>query len=573
MSMQVYKADNSNKVHSLSHEYQRQATYVVHISDNAVQQQFVDSNSSNSTLTAMYRSISFGSNVQSILPQCCYQFSSLQRIAFSGQKVKTIGNSAFSKCTALTTVTIPKSVSTIEDDAFAGCTSLVSVAFSNASDISVGRQAFMQCKIAQLKLVARYIGPRAFASCTSLNQVVLNGQLSEEMFDGCTSLTKVRVDARTTAIPSNCFRRCSKLDQVIFQQSRAIDSIGDGAFNGCSSLMNFALESTSVAYIGSGVFSGSGITSIVLPLSIQSTTQLNAQFLAGSSIHNVKFLSMTSNYMIQHKTEFTPFGSAISTLTIESSDGIKYNIDASGLIISTGGVIPIAPGTGKVYVISIAISDSLGDPDSKLIGMDRDTNRFLDLIDQAYADNPGLIVGTAKLNDDSTADKTGKGTPANINAAFDDAKLKGADFVIFHYSDHGQRRSQSADGYLCTYDGNYSYATLFSKLQQFKYAFVLLCCCYPNSVNTEFTPGPLGTKALFWCAGGRNTETWMNFNEGHVFMTLLIKKFNKQLSWAQQFELVHVTQTNGRGNNVVTATPHQYIYGDFPMDDKVFRVS
>lgn len=573
MSTQVYKVDSSNKVHSLFHEYQRQAEYVVHISDNAVQQQFVDSNSSNSALAAMYRSISFGSNVQSILPRCCYHFSNLQRIAFSGQKTKTIGNSAFSGCTALTAVTMPKSVSTIEDDAFAGCTSLESVVFSNASDISVGRQAFMQCKIAQLKLVARYIGPRAFASCTSLNQVVLNGQMSEEMFDGCTSLTKVLVDARTTTIPPNCFRGCSKVDQVIFQQSRAVTSIGDGAFNGCLSLMNFALESTSVAYIGSGVFSGSGITSIVLPLSIQSTTQLNAQFLAGSQIHNVKFLSMTSNYMIQHKTEFTPFGSAISTLTIESSDGIKYNVDANGLIISTGGVIPVQPGVNRVYIISVAISDSLGDPESRLRGIDRDTSRFLNLIDQAYSDNPGLIVGISRLNDDNTTGKTGKGTYDNVNAAFEDAKSKNADFVIFHYSDHGGRRSNLSDGYLCTYDKNYSYATLFEKLQQFKYAFVLLCCCYPNSVNTEFTPGPLGTKALFWCAGGPNTQTWMNYDEGHVFMTLLVNKFNKALTWTEQFELIHVTQHRSRGNFVSTATPHQYIYGDFPMDDKVFRVS
>lgn len=159
---------------------------------------------------------------------------------------------------------------------------------------------------------------------------------------------------------------------------------------------------------------------------------------------NVKFMSMTSSYMVNHRTEFTPFGSAVSTLTIESSDGEKYRVDENGLVISTEpNPDPSVPSvsTGKVYVISIAISDSLGDPDSRLIGMDRDTNRFLNLIDQAYADNPGLIVGIAKLNDDSTADKTGKGTPANINAAFDDAKLKGADFVIFHYSDHGQRRS------------------------------------------------------------------------------------------------------------------------------------
>lgn len=100
----------------------------------------------------------------------------------------------------------------------------------------------------------------------------------------------------------------------------------------------------------------------------------------------------------------------------------------------------------------------------------------------------------------------------------------------------------------------------------------MLCCCYPNSTTNEFTPGPLGTKALFWCAGVPTKVTWSMRGEGHAFMTLLVKKFNKSLSWEEQFKLIHVKQTARIDKETVTATPQQYIYGDFPMNDKVFRI-
>lgn len=170
--------------------------------------------------------------------------------------------------------------------------------------------------------------------------------------------------------------------------------------------------------------------------------------------------------MVAHKSDFSTFGSAVSTLTFESSDGNKYRVDDNGLIISVDDTpdVPIAPGSGKVYVISVAISDSLGREQSLLRGIDNDTSRFLAMVDAAYADNPGLIAGVARLNDDDTKYSTGKGTLENVDKAFDDAKSKNVDFVIFHYSDHGERRTLSNDGFLYTYGGHYTYARLFSKL-------------------------------------------------------------------------------------------------------------
>ncbi len=58
--------------------------------------------------------------------------------------VTEIGDSAFSRCTSLTSVAIPDSVTSIRDDAFSGCTSLTSVAIPD-SVTSIGGWAFADC--------------------------------------------------------------------------------------------------------------------------------------------------------------------------------------------------------------------------------------------------------------------------------------------------------------------------------------------------------------------------------------------------------------------------------------------
>lgn len=55
-----------------------------------------------------------------------------------------IGNSAFSKCSGLTSVTIPNSVTEIGDDAFFKCSGLTSVTIPN-SVTTIGDWAFCYC--------------------------------------------------------------------------------------------------------------------------------------------------------------------------------------------------------------------------------------------------------------------------------------------------------------------------------------------------------------------------------------------------------------------------------------------
>ena len=91
----------------------------------------------------------------------------------------SIGGSAFSGCSGLTSVTIPNSVTSIGQYAFQYCSGLTSVTIPNS---------------------VTSIGDRAFDYCSGLTSVTIgNGvtSIGAYAFSGCSSLTSVRCKAQT----------------------------------------------------------------------------------------------------------------------------------------------------------------------------------------------------------------------------------------------------------------------------------------------------------------------------------------------------------------------------------------
>ena len=72
-----------------------------------------------------------------------YAYKSVKQVII-GDGVTTIGSSAFSGCSSLTSLTIPNSVTDIGSSAFSGCSSLTSVTIGN-SVTEIGYYAFSGC--------------------------------------------------------------------------------------------------------------------------------------------------------------------------------------------------------------------------------------------------------------------------------------------------------------------------------------------------------------------------------------------------------------------------------------------
>lgn len=134
----------------------------------------------------------------------------------NGIPVETIGNTAFQN-SAVTSVTIPDSVTAIYSGAFANCSQLTNISIPNS---------------------VTFIGFSTFEHCTSLKSITLPSSLnsiSESLFLGCSQLTTIHIPDSVSSIQSYAFCACENLKTIRIPVS--VTSIGNNAFAYCPSLM------------------------------------------------------------------------------------------------------------------------------------------------------------------------------------------------------------------------------------------------------------------------------------------------------------------------------------------------
>ncbi len=240
-----------------------------------------------------------GQKITSIGSSAFEGYSKLKSIIIS-DSITSIGNSAFACCNGLTSITIPEGVTSIGESAFKDCSNIEEIIhnaisvqevsssspiFENAGQSENGitvifgesvktipanlLQANSAVKNVAFGNSIENIGDHAFYYCSGLTSITIPDSVTSignYAFSGCNNLSSVTIGEGMTSIGDGTFRDCSSLSNVTIGNN--VTSIGVSAFQLCSSLKSITIPD-GVKSIGSDAFSScSGLTSVSIPDSV-----------------------------------------------------------------------------------------------------------------------------------------------------------------------------------------------------------------------------------------------------------------------------------------------------------------
>ena len=153
--------------------------------------------------------------------------------------VMSIGDSAFSGCAGLSSITVPDSVTSIGEGAFSGCIGLISITIGN-SVTCIGSYAFWMCtNLTSITIPDSVMstGYDVFKDCTGLTSITIGNSVTStghSEFSGCTGLAKITIPNNVTSIGGGTFYGCTGLISITIPDS--VTNIGRFAFYGCERL-------------------------------------------------------------------------------------------------------------------------------------------------------------------------------------------------------------------------------------------------------------------------------------------------------------------------------------------------
>jgi len=210
------------------------------------------------------------------------------------KSLEVIGSRAFENCRNLKTVVIPDGVKRIDSMAFKNCVSLDNISIPASVNV-VGEEAFWNCRnLLSASVQAKQINDNAFYNCSMLESIKLSYYLEQmkfTSFEMCLKLKKVDIiwneksysfkikdKERFTIVSFNNMKKniIETLDEVVFPSDKKIinkreysdsislkrvvipkniNSIGSMAFENCTNLVELSFPAD-LKNIGSNAFQG-----------------------------------------------------------------------------------------------------------------------------------------------------------------------------------------------------------------------------------------------------------------------------------------------------------------------------
>lgn len=194
-----------------------------------------------------------------------YNCTRLEKLIFSDSSLlKSIGESAFKYCTALSEIALPESTEQLGNSAFASCTLLESAVIPSGVK-SLGNYLFSDCislKSLILDSSVESVGAYALYGCTALSELKLGSSLKaigEYAFYDCAALESIVIPSLVESIGAYAFGYCTSVSTLVIPDS--VKTLGDKAFVGCEGLRKVTMPTSAISYIPKGNLHTAVITS------------------------------------------------------------------------------------------------------------------------------------------------------------------------------------------------------------------------------------------------------------------------------------------------------------------------
>ena len=169
--------------------------------------------------------------------------------------VTSISASAFSGCSLLEKIVIPKSIAIIDQSAFAGCTGLKEI-YISSNTTEIGYEAFDGCKATIIYNIGNEFSKMASGAFEGfegdISIIVEEGvtKIGDSAFWGCSLIKEIKIPNSVTSIGRSAFSGCSSLKSIFIPKS--IISITGNIFSECSGLDSIVVETGNPIYHSSG---------------------------------------------------------------------------------------------------------------------------------------------------------------------------------------------------------------------------------------------------------------------------------------------------------------------------------
>ncbi len=197
--------------------------------------------------------VTFPKDFGSLASGTFYNCSALEEFTLP-ENATSIKSSTFFQCTSLKKISIPAGVTKINDGAFDGDSALEEVTFEGLDDNTASLTSISQ---------------DSFRNCSSLKEINLPSTITDlsgiRIFYGDSSLEKIGLseDSKVTSLGEYFIYDCSKLEEFTIPSS--VTSIGAYAFYNCSSLTGTLVIPDGVTEILANTFYGcSGYTALIM---------------------------------------------------------------------------------------------------------------------------------------------------------------------------------------------------------------------------------------------------------------------------------------------------------------------